>query len=440
MKRPLFRIRSLALFFVGVLGLLLAFFPLRGQKTAHAEPAAAKSAAPAAHAPPARPEAHGHTKAVPPGKDAGAGDAGAGDAGVVAEPPAEKPEKPKGSEKDKESEKDDIAIPTGKGLPIEVHVAVFFLEVKSFDDTKGEFECTVDLRLRWYDLAQRYPAAEAFRGYKEARGKKADALIEKMWTPSVDVVNRTETGGYIGKRLRIYPDGLVELITRTTGKHTTHISAESFPFDTQQLLVDLLIREETTDELVLQFEKDDVEFSRVAPKAELDGWNLGLVNLHGSLVSGWNGDRYSRVTASLQVDRVWSTGLAPIFIPLFASLLIPLLALWMNHPTEEGFQIEAFELANIGIGGLFSVIALSFAVYSSYGVIAGGDNTVTRLFGLNYATLAISLAVVVLFFRFNLPKRLFGHHVQTAIFNVLLWALPLLTAATALAFLLVAAQ
>jgi len=124
---------------------------------------------------------------------------------------------------------------------------------------------------------------------------------------------------------------------------------------------------------------------------------------------------------------------------LLASLLIPLLALWMNRATPEGFEVEAFELANMGIGGLFSVIALSYAVSSAYGSIAGSDNTVTRLFALNYATLAVALVVVVVFFQRNVVLRHFGPYVHEQVFKFLLWALPVLTLGTSIAFVLIAA-
>lgn len=331
-------------------------------------------------------------------------------------------------------------IPMGKGLPLSVNVAVFFLDIIAFDDTNGQFDCTTDVRYRWSDLRLAFPKAEAFRGFKEWRGKDAEDMMATIWTPNVEIINRLESASsYIGRRLRIYTDGRVEMITRQTAKYKVKVDAERFPFDRQHLVLDLLVREETTDEVALVFDKDDVDWSRAAGTAKLDGWKLGLVDLDADVVAGWNGDRYGRITASLFVDRRASTGLAPIFIPLIASLLIPLLAIWMNRATEDGFEVEAFELANMGIGGLFSVIALSFAIYTSYGMIAGGDNTVTRLFGLNYATLAMSLGIVVMFFRFNLAQRWFGRHVHEELFKWISWAMPVLTLGTSVAFILVAA-
>lgn len=425
-RRSRARILTLAMLAVAIC-VGLVFFPLRRG-----------SAQPNGKDPPAAP-AKPKKGAKPAPLDGGVADAGeAGAPAAAAEADGHKDVHKEAAKGEKSDKAETPSIPIGRGLPVNVSVGVMFLEVRTFDDIKGEFEATVDLRLRWQDM--RLASPKTVRGYQEFRGKDAEEQLTKMWAPTIEVTNRLETSGYVGRRVRLFPDGKVELITRTTAKHTTRIDAESFPFDRQHPSVDLIVREDTTDEVVLTFDTEDVTFSRAARDAQLDGWKLGLVQLKSDSVAGWNGDRYSKASAVLSIERQASTSLAPIFIPLFASLLIPLLALWMNKADEEGsFEVDAFELANMGIGGLFSVIALSFAVYSSYGVIANGDNTVTRLFGLNYAMLAITLAIVVVLFRYNVVAKLFGRHVQAELFHFLSWSLPLLSLAVSAAFLLVAA-
>lgn len=422
-----------SLIVIGLFAFSLVCFPLRRHAAAKGNE---KTAKPSASAVAERDDT------VPGAKGGPRGDAGAA---LPAEAKSANPdqggkaEKADKAEKGSKTEKDEPTLPVESGLPVVVNVAVYFLELKSFDDNKGEFSCTTDIRYRWMDLRLAYPAAEAYRGYKEWRGKEAEDKLASIWTPNIEVVNRVEATSYVGRRVRIFPNGRVELIARQTASYKVEVHSERFPFDRQDLVVDLLVREQTTDAVVLTFENDDVTFSRVSRRATLEGWDPGLVNLDDDVVPGWNGDRYSRVRASLFVDRLASMGFAPIFIPLVASLLIPLLAIWMNRATQDGFEIEAFELANIGIGGLFSVIALSFAIYSSYTAIAASDNTVTRLFGLNYATLATALAIVVALFQFNLPHRWFGGYVHRQVFKWITWALPVVTASTSAAFLLVAA-
>lgn len=346
---------------------------------------------------------------------------------------------PKAAEGPSTAGQDLTTIPIGKGLPVRVNVAVFFLELTSFDDTKGEFEATTDVRLRWTDPRLAFPAEETLRGYREFIGKAAEEHLATIWSPTIDVKNQIAEGSYVGRRLRIFHDGHVESITRKSGTYKVPVRLESFPFDRQKLTLRLIVREATVDHVILAFDKDDVEFSRAAPDAKLDGWRPGLVNLKANVIAGWNGDRYATTRATLVIARNAASSIAPVFIPLLASLLIPLLALWMNRATDEGFEVDAFELANMGIGGLFSVIALSFAIYSANPNIAGSDNTVTRLFGLNYAMLALSLCIVVVFFRYELPRRWFGIHVQKETFHFLSWATPVLSLATSIAFLLVAA-
>ena len=331
------------------------------------------------------------------------------------------------------------SIPTAGGLPVMVNVAVSVLEIQSFDDVKGEFELTTDLRLRWPDSRLRFEAKGIGGNFVEYRGKAAEEQLTKLWVPNVDVANRLETSGYVGHRLRVFADGQVESIVRTTARYKTDVNVENFPFDVQALKETIVLRDQTTDEVMLHHDKDDEEFSRAASSAQLQLWKIGDVDLESDLMGGWNGEHYSRVTAGLKVTRFPTTGLTTIFIPLLASLLIPLLALWMNRTTREGFEIEAFELANMGIGGLFSVIALSYAVSSAYGSIAGSDNTVTRLFALNYATLALSLMIVILFFRSNIVLRYCGPYVHEQVFKFVLWALPVLTLATSVALVLIAA-
>ena len=84
------------------------------------------------------------------------------------------------SEPGPRADADLTAIPIGKGLPVRVNVGVFFLELAAFDDTKGEWEATVDVRLRWNDPRLAYDKKQTLRGYREFLGKAAEAELEDL--------------------------------------------------------------------------------------------------------------------------------------------------------------------------------------------------------------------------------------------------------------------
>jgi hypothetical protein len=332
-----------------------------------------------------------------------------------------------------------LSIPLGKGLPVVVNTALSFQALEEFDEAKGTFEATSDLRLSWVDPRLTYPASEVLHGYKEYRMSAAEEQLVKIWTPSIGFVNRLGEPSMTERRLRIYPNGRVETIARTKAVYKTHVDVARFPFDQQKLQIELQVKEDTVETVDLDYLSDDLLFSRPGKRVELAGWELGLVNLKREMIAGWNGDRYAKVIAGLNVRRDASTTIATIFIPLFASLLIPFLATWMNRAEKDGFEIEGFELANFIIGGLFAVIALSFTIDSTFPLLSKSDNTVSRLIGLNFMALAIGVIITVIFYRYRLPARWFGPYVQQEMFKFLVWAFPVLFFTFGIGFVVIAA-
>lgn len=324
-------------------------------------------------------------------------------------------------------------VPTGKGLPVNVNVSVEFVDLVAFKENAGVLTATVDVRLRWQDLRLRRAGQDAMQPPQIYRGRDADAQIAKMWVPPVEFANQRGKATYTSTGLWIYADGTVEMIRRTSGDFASNVNVESFPFDRQKLRLDIAVRDVDAETVMLVFNEDDINDSGHAKQASLDGWELGNVTLRGEAMNGWHGAKHSQVVASLEIVREPAMIIASIFIPLFASLLIPMLSVWLNRSKEGNFRIETFELVNIIIGGLFAVIALNFTINSTYEMLGSGINPVHELLALNYLTLGIGLLVNVLLFRFGIVARLFGRYVQEQVYFFVCWALPVLTLATATA-------
>lgn len=333
---------------------------------------------------------------------------------------------------------DDTTLPTGKGLPVIVRTGVYFLDVEKVDDTNGTFDATIDVRLIWDDLRLQYPAAEAPAGFKEYRAEAADQKLTEIWSPQIMIGNLSDDAAFEIRGLRIFPSGKVEWMQRTKGQFTTSFDVTRFPFDKQYLSVDLMSRREPNTKLLLDFRQSELDFSRHAKNISVDGWEIGTVDIRRHTEWGWHGDVHSQVSARLQVLRDPAQSIPPIFIPLFASLLIPLLALWLNQAEKDGeFKVEAFELTNVLIGGLFALIALNFTINSTYPMLAAG-NPVSLFFSLNYVVLAANLAINIGLMRFGLVKRWFGPHVQREVYAYTVWALPASVVVASAAILLTA--
>lgn len=331
-----------------------------------------------------------------------------------------------------------IGLPADKGLPVVVRAGIAFADVASFDENAGTFEATVDVRVVWEDLRLRLRPENALDPPLVYRGDAATERLLGLWTPPVVLANQVGEASHREIALRTYPDGRAELMMRTTAVFSTPFEVARFPFDRQKLQVELAIRDEPASSVALQAHQADLDFSRVAADAALDGWTLGQVDVVSDPMSGWYGASHARLVASLSATREPGGQVAAILIPLFASLLIPLLAIWLNRVEDGVFQVETFELVNLIIGGLFAVIALNFTINADYGVLATGGNAVNRLFTLNYLTLGAALAINILFFRYRVFEGLFGRYVQEQLYLALTWAVPAIVLTSAAAILLAA--
>lgn len=329
-------------------------------------------------------------------------------------------------------------LPVEQGLPVPVKVGVAFAELIAFKESTGIYNATVDVRLRWQDLRLRRPPEEATDPPKTYRGTDAQAQLEKIWVPATELVNQRGRETYSATGLRIYPDGTVELTRRVRAEFAATMNVERFPFDRQKLPISVAIRDLSAEQVALRFDQDDFDFSRAATGVNLDNWDIQSVALRSDPLAGWYGTTHAQVVASLEIARQPGMVVATIFIPLFASLLIPMLSIWLNRVDDGFFQIETFELVNIIIGGLFAVIALNFTVNSAYEALGSGDNPVSRLFALNYTTLGVGLLVNVLLFRFGVVERWLGRYVQEQLYVFLCWAVPVLALTGAGAIILVA--
>lgn len=330
----------------------------------------------------------------------------------------------------------DQSLPLGRGLPLLVRTGVYFLSVDHVDDTSATFGATVDLRLTWDDLRLQYPASEAPSGLREFRTEAAEARLAEIWHPDIVISNLVGDPVFTSSGLRMYPTGKVEWMQRVQGEFAIDFDVSRFPFDRQLLSIDLVSRREPSSRLLLDFRQGEINFSSHARDIAVEGWEIGAVTLARSMGAGWYGQQQAELKASLLVNRDPVRTIPPIFIPLLASLLIPLLALWLNKTEEDGeFKVEAFELTNVLIGGLFALIALNFTINSTYPTLAAG-NPVSLFFSLNYLVLAVNLLINIGLMRFGLVKRWFGPHVQREVYAWTVWALPASVVVAASAILL----
>lgn len=320
------------------------------------------------------------------------------------------------------------SMPTGSGLPISVRVGMYVAKVVEINDNSGNFTAQINLRLRWKDMRLAFDRARNSNMDRiQYFHEEAAAKLATIWTPSVKIINMKDQPQKESFGVYVYFDGMVEVIRVVTAVFETSFDITKFPFDRQQLAIEVSPESEDNNAVILEYTQDDLTYSGVSQNCEVANWQCGLIDLRTTSITTWNGAVHSKVTGCLNVTRVPYNYIPTIFLPIFAILLIPILAIGLNSFEDKAFKVEPFDLVNMVISGLFAVIALNFTINSGYQALVSGDNTVNRLFALSYVLLFISLMVNIILFKSKLVFNFLGAYVVEQIFIFLCWSFPVLS-------------
>lgn len=330
-------------------------------------------------------------------------------------------------------------MPSGITLPMPVSLGLRVVKVEAIREAQSSFEATIDLRLSWTDPRLSFDPRREGTRRRLYGGRQAHQKLSQIWDPGLQFENlHDDPGQVVDEALWIDEHGLVEWVRRYRGQFEASFDVSNFPLDRQVLPFVFLSAEHDRHQVMLVEDEAASAFSDVAP-VKLEGWEVGTQEVVSELVTHWNGTTHSRVRYTLTAQRLPGNYVAPIFTPIAAVLLVPVLSIWLNRWHENKFQIESFEFMNITVGGLFATIALTLAVYSSYPFLSDGRNVVGRLFTLNYVLLAASGVIILVLFRSQRGhSALFSPGVAHEIFRAACWILPAFTLAAVTAIVLTA--
>jgi hypothetical protein len=217
-----------------------------------------------------------------------------------------------------------LELPEGTGLPLVVRVGISFIEVSNINENKGTFDASIDIRLRWTDLRLRFPKDATSTGYRDFRNSDADAQKAAMWVPTYDLANMEGEPSRQRFGVRINYNGDVEMRHRLSGTFKANFSMERFPFDRQNLAVDFRSHKLNSERLSFVLTQAELEFSTPPHDFDVSGWENGPVMMKAQNTEAWYSEKNSGIVASLTVQRDPSSTFGIIFLPLFATLLIPL--------------------------------------------------------------------------------------------------------------------
>jgi hypothetical protein len=268
-------------------------------------------------------------------------------------------------------------LPPDVELPVRVRLSLRVLNVTQVQETADLVRMAIETTQRWNDPRLRFDPVQAGSRRKDHVGDAATRLLKTMWTPGLAADNQTGDKEGFAAAISVHANGDVTLVERYESNFRARMDMRAFPFDRQQLTLGFSLPLYATQEAVLVNTEADRQFSGIEPSLSVTDWRPLGVHFAHQAVTGWNARNFSRMNATVGLERIAEGYLLRMFIPIVAVLLVSVFVLWVPSLTLN-------DKGNLIFSSLLALAAISFTFEASFPGSISLDTPVAEMVSLGY--------------------------------------------------------
>ena len=154
--------------------------------------------------------------------------------------------------------------PDPVGQPTEVQLGLMLIDLQSINDSEQSFTADMYVVATWKDsrlIAEDLP--ETLVGCM--------IPLDDVWTPRLVFVNERSVRKAFDEKVSVAADGTVEYAQRLQGEFTTQLHLRDFPFDEHDLLLDIVARGYSPEEIAFIPQHGDETISELT----ITDWHVG---------------------------------------------------------------------------------------------------------------------------------------------------------------------
>ncbi|MCB0224230.1 MAG: hypothetical protein KDI02_11105 [Anaerolineae bacterium] len=254
---------------------------------------------------------------------------------------------------DEENDEIVFAEPPNPDGPVLVDLGLYIIEITAINIADNTFHIEGFMDLIWCDPRLAYSVSQT--GRHEEIFLEEDALekIQMMWWPDIEFVNEAGAAEIENEELIILPDGTINYEERFSAELEAHYDLRRFPFDRQQLEIEIESFAWDNDYLVLHKEDEKIGFSSEfqLPEWEIEGVGSGIEAKQEVR------DRkpFSEFLMKIEVARLASYYQWKILLPLIILVAISWSVFWM---IGDGLA----DRMSVSLTGILTIVAYQFVV------------------------------------------------------------------------------
>jgi hypothetical protein len=257
-----------------------------------------------------------------------------------------------------------VTPPNSQG-PTLVHIGLYLDQITEVDEGSNSYKLQGFLDLIWCDPRLAFDGTESDSSAKIFLEEEASQMLTQVWSPNLEFVNEEEPAAPENLTLLIHPDGTVEYRSKVSATLASRFDLHAFPFDEQDLLVEIESFEWASDTLTFLAQDGMVGFS---DEFYIPEWHVIDI---GERIECKREPRdhseFSEFMATIHVQRDPGVYVTKVMIPLGVIILISMIIFWMDPDAFE-------ERLGASMTGLLTAVAYQFVasqnlprhIYSTY--------------------------------------------------------------------------
>jgi len=235
--------------------------------------------------------------------------------------------------------------------PALVHIGLYVDQITDVDESSNSFRMQGFLDLIWCDPRLAFNPSETDTKVEIFLEDDAHEALNNIWWPNLEFVNEDEPVSIENLTLLVHADGTVEYRSKFSGNFASIFNLHAFPFDEQNLLVEIESFEWASDTLAFLEQEGIVGFSE---EFHIPEWYVTDISEHiQSKKEPRDHNEFSEFIATIHVKRDPGVYTTKVMIPLGVIILISMIIFWMDA--------EAFEdRLGASMTGLLTAVAYQF--------------------------------------------------------------------------------
>jgi hypothetical protein len=243
-----------------------------------------------------------------------------------------------------------IERPGADDGPTQVSIGIWIVDISNIDSAQQSFTAEVAVVLRWKDPRLTHTGEGVVR-----------YPLEQIWHPRTAIVNETNSVSHrLPESVEVGSDGIVLYRQLYAGAFTQPLRLQSFPFDRQTFVFQLVAVRYRPDEVAFVPDQDWIhnglkQAGGIAPKITLPDWTIEKWETKPLTYTLAPGLQYSSYAFEFTASRYVEYYILKVILPLVLIVIMSWSGFWID-PVNASAQIS------VAVTSMLTLIAYRFAV------------------------------------------------------------------------------